>query len=407
MTTGAPNAASEQMTFEQLRRELPITEQVRYFYTGGYGPTPDSVLKVVANAMEFDNHLALASAEAHSAELEAKETAARKTLASFLHVEPEELALTPNATQSMLNVIRNVRWQPGDEIVLSSQEHVNMVGISQTLESQYGVVYKTVPCDQGDGAFLEQLDAALTSRSRLLLISHITSGEGRRLPVAEATEVAHRKGVPVAVDGAQAVGVFPVDVASIGCDYYIGNGHKWLLGPRGTGFLCIAADQIKSFWANPTEDVHPWTLEGEPRPVVTASTRVERGTHNSAPIIGLGRAVEIMSELGMDAIAARVACLSKILREEAAGWSGVRVLTPMEPERSAGITTLAFDGYIYTDTQALVKRLYDNHNILVKTQWLTAPSHPDLMGMRISIAPFNTEDEVHGLVDALREELAG
>ena len=107
--------------------------------------------------------------------------------------------------------------------------------------------------------------------------------------------------------------------------------------------------------------------------------------------------------VGLDTIRDYVAGLSKTLREEMQDTPGVDVLTPMEPGKSAGVTTLAFDGYAEEDLQSLVQWLNDERNILVKAQWLTAPLQLDKIGMRISVAGFNNEEEVHHLIDSLRD----
>ena len=156
---------------------------------------------------------------------------------------------------------------------------------------------------------------------------------------------------------------------------------------------------------DPLPDRKPWSMPESPVPDPTAYDRAEGGTHNTAMAIGLGKAVEIVEELGTDAIAARVAGLSRTLRDEASRIGGVDVLTPTTPGRSAGITTLTFDGYSAEDLQRLVARIYERHNVLVKFQWLTAPMDPERTGMRISVACFNDEEEIGRLLDALREEV--
>jgi selenocysteine lyase/cysteine desulfurase len=120
----------------------------------------------------------------------------------------------------------------------------------------------------------------------------------------------------------------------------------------------------------------------------------------------MGRAIEIMEEIGTDTIAAHTARLSAILRDAALGMEGVNILTPLETGRSAGITTLTFDGYSPEDLRGLVARIYSEHNAMVKFQWLTAPMHLDKIGMRISVSAINNEDEVHGLVKAIKDGMS-
>ena len=396
---------SEKMTLQSLRDELPITGKVAYLNTGSHGPPPDSVLASVAEEMALQAHnYGLPSVAAPQG---AREKAAREGLARFIGAKPEEVAMTPNTTQAMRQVSRSIGWSEGDEFMVTSLEHVSTVSLGSALQADVGVTMTVVEADQGDAEFLETLKSSLSERTRLLCISHVASPDGRILPVAEAAELAHERGVPVVVDVAQSLGQFPVDVPALGCDFMIGSGHKWLLGPMGVGILWVASDQLPSFKPNPVPEREPWSPLDSPIEAPTAARMAEKGTHNTAMVIGTGRAVEIIDEIGADTIAAHTGRLSAALREAAQDMDGVNILTPMEPGRSAGITTLTFDGYSPADLQALVARIYEKHNTMVKFQWLTAPMSVDKIGMRISVSAFNTEEEVMGLVEALREGTSG
>ncbi len=389
------------MTLESLRAELPITDKAAYFNTGGHGPPPDSVLKAVSDEMALQAHnYGLPSV---SSEQAAREKAAREGLARFIHAKPEEVALTPNTTQAMRQVSQSIGWSEGDEFVITSLEHVSTVSLGTALEQDVGVTLSVVEADRGDAEFLETLRSSLSERSKLLCISHVASPDGRVLPVAEAADLAHERGVPVVVDTAQSLGQFPVDVPALNCDFMVGSGHKWLLGPMGVGILWVSSDHLPSFRPNPVPEREPWSPPDSPIEAPTAAHMAEKGTHNTAMVIGTGRAIEVMDEIGPGAVAAHTGRLSSILREAAAEMDGVNVLTPTEPGRSAGLTTLTFDGYSPDDLRGLVSRIYEEHNAVVKFQWLTAPMRLDRIGMRISVAAFNTEDEVNGLIDAIRE----
>ena len=396
---------SEKMTLESLRDELPITGKVAYLNTGSHGPPPDSVLASVAEEMALQAHnYGMPSVSGPQG---AREKAAREGLARFIGAKPEEVAMTPNTTQAMRQVSQSIGWSEGDDFMVTSLEHVSTVSLGSALQQDVGVTMTVVEADQGDAEFLETLKSSLSERTKLFCISHVASPDGRILPVAEAAELAHERGVPVVVDVAQSIGQFPVDVPALGCDFMIGSGHKWLLGPMGVGILWVASDQLPSFKPNPVPEREPWSPLDSPIEAPTAARMAEKGTHNTAMVIGTGRAVEIIDEIGTDTIAAHTGRLSAILRDAAAEMDDVNILTPTEPGRSAGITTLTFDGYAPADLQALTARIYEKHNTIVKFQWLTAPMSVDKIGMRISVSAFNTEDEVMGLVEALREGTSG
>ena len=396
--------APAKMTLESLRDELPITKKVAYFQVGSHGPPSDSVLATVAEEMARQAHNY--GVPSVGAEQGAKEKKAREDVAKFIGAKPGEVALTPNTTQAMRQVSQAMHWSEGDEFMATSLEHVSTVSMGSALEHDVGVTFTTVEADQGDAEFLESLKSALSQRTKLLCISHIASPDGRLLPVAEAAELAHERGVPVVVDTAQSLGQFPVDVPALNCDYMVGSGHKWLLGPMGVGILWVAPDQLPSFKPNSVPEREPWSMPDAPIAPLTAAHLSEKGSHNTAMIIGMGRAIEIMEEIGTDTIAAHTARLSAILRDAALVMEGVNILTPLETGRSAGITTLTFDGYSPEDLRGLVARIYSEHNAMVKFQWLTAPMHLDKIGMRISVSAINNEDEVHGLVKAIKDGMS-
>ena len=385
-----------EMSFEQLRRDMPVTDRMTYFQTGSYGPTPDSVLQVIQENMVYQSHFGSASPE--TAQLLIKrEQCVREQLAELLNVKSDELAWTPNTTKAMERVLHSIHWQPGDEFIVSSAEHVSTVGAYQALEKYYGVVIKTIPADQGDDALLEALADALANRARLVCLSQVTTVDGRRLPIAEAAPIAHKWGVPLMVDAAQSLGQYPVDVTGLGCDFLVASGHKWLLGPMGLGFLWVVAERIPDFRPDFTPDFSPWSKPGDPRPPTTMASRVEKGTQNHAIPIGLGRALEIMTALGLDQIETYVRRLVEILFQEIGQWNGVQILTPTEPGRASGLLSLVFDGYDEPKLRDLIGKLL-KERIVVKFQ-------PELTAMRISIACFNNEDEVHYLLDTLKRFL--
>jgi selenocysteine lyase/cysteine desulfurase len=332
-----------------------------------------------------------------------KEEAARGSLAELLNVKPNELGLAMNTTRSLHRVLRNVDWKEGDEFLTTNIEHVSTVDASRALEKERGVTVRVVDADETDGAFLEALENGMTDKTRMLLISHVASPNGRIMPVREAAALAHENGIPVLVDAAQSIGQFPVDVPSLGCDYLIGSGPKWLLGPMGSGYVWVAPDHTEGFRPYFTPDLGAWSKPDTPIAKPTTRSRTELGTYNHALVIGLGEAARTMINVGQDVIRDHVSMLSQILREAMLGTPRVNILTPLEPGKSAGVTTLSFDGYTENDMHKLVRWLDTERNILVKAQWLTAPLRPDHIGMRISVAGFNTEEEVRHLASSIQD----
>ena len=382
-----------------------MTGEVAYFQTGTYGPASDSVLQAVREAMEGEARHGPATTAGRLAHRE-REAAARSGLARLLNVKEEELSIDTNTSRAMQQIVRGLDWQPGDEFLMTSLEHVSTYGLSYSLTQEHGVTVKVLEAELlSDDALLAELAAALNERTRLICLSHIASPDGRLLPIKEAAAIAHDAGVPVMLDLAQSAGQMPVDLAALDCDFAVGSGHKWLLGPMGTGYIFVSERQMSGFRPNLIPDRSPWTLADDPTPAPTARSRTEIGTYNHALVVGLGRAVEIMQSIGLDTIQARIADLSRRLRRGVAQIDRARIITPLEPQKSAGITSVMFDGYTKPDMDGLVARLQERHQALVKAQWLTAPPDPVKVAMRISVAAFNDESEIDRLLEGMDEDL--
>ena len=381
-----------------------MTGEVGYFQTGTYGPASDSVLQAVRETMESEARHGPATPAGRQAHTE-REAAARSGLARLLNVHEEELGIETNTSRAMQQIVRGLGWQAGDEFVMTTLEHVSTYGLSYSLTHEHGVTVKVLEADVEDEVLLADLAAALNERTRLLCLSHIASPNGRFLPVKKAVAIAHDAGVPVMLDLAQSVGQMPVDLRALDCDFAVGSGHKWLLGPMGTGYMFIAARQLSGFRPNLIPDRSPWALAGDPTPAPTARSRTEIGTYNHALVVGLGRAVEIMESIGLDTMQAKIAQLTGRLRKGVARIDRARIITPQEAGKSAGITSLMFDGFTKTDMDGLVAQMHDRHQTVVKSQWLTAPPDPVKIAMRISVAAFNNESEVDRLLEGLDEEL--
>ena len=189
------------------------------------------------------------------------------------------------------------------------------------------------------------------------------------------------------------MGQFRVDLPALGCDYYIASGHKWLLGPLGVGFLWVSPDRLADFRPDFIPDASTWLKPGDPPPPATAALRSELGTHNYALRIGLGRALEIIEALGPDRIERYVQELVQLLFGELENCSGVRIVTPPKLGRTSGLVALEAGELGEIGLRNLVDDLLVQ-GIVVKYQ-------PERPALRVSVAAFNTREEILRLVNAL------
>jgi selenocysteine lyase/cysteine desulfurase len=383
-------------TLDELRADIALTRDFAYFQTGSVGPVPDSTQRVIMDVLNEENGVSLGGGAGHGSVHSIRERAL-ESLAVLLNVNPHEVTWTQNTSTSGQLVARSLLWKPGDRLAISGSEHVSTRIMARAIDQITGVETTVVPVGPGDSysptLFLEQLDRHLTPDHTLFVISLASCVDGRRLPVKEAIEMAHARDVRVMVDGAQAVGVYPVDVRDLDPEFFIGSVHKWLLGPAGSGYLFVAERALPDF--------NPYLLPAsrsdgngcEPLPL-NAMRCTHTGTETMSIPAGSGHAIEIFLRIGMEQVEARIRSLTERLRAGLRHISGFNLLTPESWEWSSGITSIEFPGRTPEQVHALIDAIWDGYRVVVKFQ-------TDFAGIRISTAPFNTEEEVDRLLDAL------
>ncbi len=376
----------------QWRATLPVTAQGIYLQTGSLGPLSRPVLQALAEAEGLAAQAGPAAPDGLTPLAEASE-AARATLANLLHVPARELCWSLNTSTAMRTVIHSLRLTAADWLITSDQEHVATRSLYNGLRDELNLRVVIVSTENHPANFLERLEAVLqqpcTGR-RLLLLSHVSCIDGRILPVADAVVLGRRYGAITLIDGAQAVGQFPVDLQQLDADFFIGSGHKWLLGPSGIGYIHIHPDRLNAF--------NPHWLPLTARQDASAAVLGEVGTTNLAQRAGLHVALEQFQTIGVATVADYVNGLTRQLRAGLRQLPGVTLLGPDEPTQQTGLIGFTVAGWSATACQQLVERLYRQYHILIKYQ-------PEHQGLRVSLAAFNTEAEVNALLDALVQEL--
>lgn len=380
------------------RQALPILREVTYLNTGTVGVMAEPVLErhLAAQApYERGGHVAQSAAQA------AYERA-RASLAALINAEPDEIALTRNATDGVDLVAAGLRLGPGDVVLTSDQEHPAVLVPWAAAERRGGARLSLFTISPDPGETLAALEKALTPATRLVVISHVSCETGVRLPIAEICRLCRGRGILTLVDGAQSVGQFPVDVREIGCDFMTGNGHKWLAGPKGTGFLYLRRALIAR-----VEPVHVGDGSIVPRfdrrafgqhPAAAGwqyeptARRFEYGTRNWHTFAALPDAIDYLARLGWEAIERHCSDVSTRLKQRLASEPGVTVHTPERWEESCGLVTFSLDGWEGVD---LSERLWHAYGIIQRR--VQIPS-----AVRVSCAYFTSDDDTDRLIDALR-----
>jgi L-cysteine/cystine lyase len=387
------------MSFAALRDSITATKNVVYMNTGYTGPSPQPVVDRIRDVLQQEAAAGGASPEGLrlSRQISGEAQAA---VANLLSVPAEDVLLTHGTTEGLHVVIYGLAWRPGDELVTCNLEHPALATPASVLEERFGVVPKRVevPSDAGDVAdIVDRFAAAITSRTKLVALSHVQFSCGLRLPIKEIVDVAHANGVPLAVDGAQTGGQLAIDVPALGADFYSISGQKWLLGPQGTGAIYFSPAyrrQIEPlFSTHALADARGFGGEGGGS---TSLLRYRVASQNAALVAGFAQAISLAQASGLGAIEARARALSDRMKAGLASIAGCRLTSPTAGQTSCGLTSVALEGW---DPNQVVDALWQRWRIAIR-----GVAFPP--AVRFSTHAFNTEEEIDLAIEAMRT-LAG
>jgi cysteine desulfurase/selenocysteine lyase len=328
----------------------------------------------------------------------------RGIVAKFLGVADEDEIILNSGTTEGINMVA-YGWamntmQPGDEIVLSIMEHHANIVPWHFLRERYGIVLKWVDVDIVGNLDPQAMLDAITPRTRLIAVTHLSNVLGTKVDVKSICQGAALKGVPVLIDGSQGAVHMPVDISDIGCDFYAITGHK-LCGPSGSGAIYVKKERMV--------EMRPFIGGGDMIREVHRDSVIynnpphlfEAGTPGIVQTIGLGVALDYMMSLGMDKIAAYETEIAEYADEElnALNWLNVQ---GHAPDKGA-IFSFTMDGAGHAHD---ISTILDKKGIAVRAGQHCAGPLMDHLGInascRASFAFYNTKQEVDALVDGLR-----
>lgn len=382
-------ARSEQERWQVVRDQFLLEPGYAYFNAGGLGPSPQQVIAAVDEAWRS---LELRCETGHG-----RRAAVRTQACEFFGCGEDTLAFTRNATEGMNMVARGLQFSSGDEVVMTTHEHPGGALPWFALREDTGIRIRTIDPGSGGDDTLERVANSMTARTRVVMVSHITCTTGMVMPVPEIADLCRRRGVICVIDGAQAVGQVPVDLRSLGCDFYVASGHKWLLAPKGTGLMYVREEMLDGWrpsYVGAYSDTGFDLVAGTFNRLRPASAS-EYGTRSTPVLLGVAAAMDFLTTIGVDNAAARAAYLANRLRAGISPLNGVEILTPVEPGSSAAI--LAFklpeDGGNPWDWCNLLRR---EHSMRLRPV-----GEAGLNAVRASTDVFNSEAEVDRLVEVL------
>jgi len=371
----------------EVRRGYVLDTDRVYLNCGGLGPAPSQVLKAVeSKSKELQN----ISETGHSIMDQARVVAA-----DYLGADTDELCFTRNATESNSIIASGLRLKKGDEVIFESHAHPG--GSFPWLNRQKldGIDVKVFdPDPETMEGSVERIRKLITSRTRVIQVSHITAPTGILFDVKAIASLARERGIWFHVDGAQTAGMIPVDLRAIGCDSYATSGHKWMGGPRGTGILFIAKDRMDEVDCShlgghsDSEYELPGSITYQP-----SARRHEYGTRNTELVEGLRVAMELQKSIGLERIEAYGSGLATYLQSRLLEIDSVRILTPSDPAMRRSITTFASSKVPYDTLSNGLMREYRMRCRQVTERGLNA--------VRVSTHIFNSKNECDRVADAV------
>ena len=392
-----------------IRRDFPILSRevngkpLVYLDNGASAQKPQVVIDAITTAYshEYSNvHRGLHYLSNLATD---KYEAVRGTVARFLNAGSEDEIIFNSGTTEAINMVAYgwamPRMQAGDEIILSVMEHHANIVPWHFLRERQGVVIKWVDVDATGALDPQAVIDAITPRTKLIAITHMSNVLGTVVDVKAITSAAHARGVSVLVDGSQAAVHMPVDVQDIGCDFYCVTGHK-LYGPSGSGAIYVKSDRMA--------EMRPFMGGGDMIREVTkdavtyndAPMKFEAGTPGIVQTIGLGVALDYMTDVGLDKIAAHEASLRDYAVAKLAGLNWIQV-QGTTPDKGA-IFSFTMDGAGHAHD---ISTILDKKGVAVRAgQHCTGPlmAHLGLNATcRASFGMYNTTDEIDTLIEAL------
>jgi isopenicillin-N epimerase len=341
-----PDAQADDLSvFAEARSHFLIPAGVAYCNTGTLGASPREVVDALTQGIRrLETELAAWPYEQADGEPLTgyqKLDSLRAAVGRFVNASAPEIALTQNATMGMNFLANGLDLAAGDEVVSTDQEHGGGISPWRLLAKRRGIVVKELPLEaalaESPDAVVRLFTAAMTPRTKVVMFSHITSGLGAKLPARELCALARDRGALAIVDGAQAVGQVNVDVRAIGCDAYVGSPHKWMMAPKGTGFMYLRKDVQDRFWT--TLASYQWDNHED-----GAFRFMQYGTGSVPVVEGLQAALRFIDRIGMSRIERWDRMLTKRLRDGLAKIPSARVASPAHPDLTTAITTFRVDG---------------------------------------------------------------
>jgi len=389
-TKGRPpeDIAADEDFWAEIRNAFTIDRNVLNLNNGHVSPSPRTVQDAMRRYLEYSD---MGPYHTMINVLERQVESVRRQLAAAAGCDPEEMAITRNSSESLENAQYGIDLKPGDEVLTTNQDYPRMLTTFRQRERREGIVLKTisfpVPPPSMDDLY-QRFERAVTPKTKLILVCHITNRTGQIFPIKRICAMAHARNIPVIVDGAHAFSHFPFQISDLDCDYYGVSLHKWTYAPVGTGFLYVRKSRIASTWP---------LMAADSRQDTDIRKFEEVGTHPAANHNAISEALIFNENIGIDRKAARLRYLRDRWALRLAQNPKCKVLHSADPAQSCGIGFLAFNG---VDPGAIRETLLSKYAI-----YTAFVPHEEYTGLRVTPNVYTTVREIDSFAEAVEREV--
>jgi selenocysteine lyase/cysteine desulfurase len=386
-----PVNAEDETYWQSIRRSFPLSHDWTYLNNGTIGPSPFPVIEATrAGMMETDLDGTYGGYEASA-----------ERLAAFVGADTDEIALTHNVTEGINIACWGLPLKRGDEVILTTHEHVGNAFPWLNRQKLHGIVLKTyTPAATADET-LSRIAALITKKTRAVATPHIPCTQGQVLPIKEICRLAKEKGIYSVIDGAHGPGMLPLDLHDIGCDTYASCCHKWMLGPKGTGFLYVRKDFqqiLQPYFVGGGGDTGVWNMASTPiksTEYAASAHRYYGGTQSLGLTRGVIAAIDFLEGIGMQNVYTRIKSLGRYTQRQLLSIGDkVELLTPTEDRSFCAVNGFRIRGVDHT---AFFNRCMD-----AKIR-IRSVAENGLNSLRVSTHIYNSREDVDKLVAEIKK----
>ena len=390
-SNGMKIESDDEKYWSMVRQQFPLTKDWVYLNNGTFGPSPYPVIEAVRKGMmdcdQFGNYGGW--------------EATQKKLADFLGAKEDEIALTHNVTDGINIACWGLPLKKGDEVIITTHEHVGNAFPWLNRQKLHGIVLRTFTPGATADETLNRISSLINKKTRAIAVPHIPCTAGQVLPAKEISKLGKEKGLFVFIDGAHGPGQLMLDLHDIGCDVYASCCHKWMLGPKGTGFLYVRKDfqdTLQTYFVGGGSDNGKWNMALNPVVMGEYNSSAHRyygGTQNAGLYKGVDAAIDFIENIGLQNIHDRIKMLGAYTQQKLLEFGDkVELITPTEERSRCAVNGFRIKGVEYTKFNSMAAE----NKIRIRSV-----AENGLNSLRVSTHIYNTKAEVDKLMEVIKK----